>query len=153
MNLIQKCIKTPFQNADPPSFRKCIISFFFKLQKLLSPAFHSQVLGRNSHKTLALHFKYFSCFTPWLSFPELKELRCWRVHRSRILSCKMLPGQIFGWLYNRVFQNFGKYGNQSFLGRTFRRDRRKTLRIAKKLRFLLWPGLQRRPGRGQFHWG
>ena len=43
----------------------------------------------------------------------------------------------------RVFQNFWGYG--SFLRRTFCPDRRETLRIAKKLRFLLWPGLQRWP--------
>ena len=56
-------------------------------------------------------------------------------------------------MYIRVFQNFWNTGNQSFLSTTFAPDRRETLRFAKKLRFLLWPGVQRRPGRGQFHWG
>ena len=58
-----------------------------------------------------------------------------------ILCLKLLHETIL----NRVFQNFGGYGNQSFLRGTFRPDRRETLRIAKKLRFLLWLGLQRWP--------
>ena len=43
--------------------------------------------------------------------------------------------------YIRVFQNFWKNGNQRFLGTTFAPGRRETLRFAKKLRFLLSPGL------------
>ena len=45
--------------------------------------------------------------------------------------------------YIRVFQNFWGNGNQRFLGTTFAPGRRETLRFAKKLRFLLSPGLQR----------
>ena len=56
-------------------------------------------------------------------------------------------------MWNRVFQIFWGYGNRRFLGTTFAPDRRETLRTAKKLRFLLSPGLQRWPGRGQLHWG
>ena len=43
----------------------------------------------------------------------------------------------------RVFQNFWGNGTQSFLSATFDPDRGETLRLAKKLRFLLSPGLQR----------
>ena len=43
----------------------------------------------------------------------------------------------------RVFQNFWGNGNQRFLSTTFAPDRRETLRFAKRLRFLLSPGLQR----------
>ena len=43
----------------------------------------------------------------------------------------------------RVFHNFRGNGNQSFLSTTFAPDRRETLRFAKRLRFLLSPGLQR----------
>ena len=46
-------------------------------------------------------------------------------------------------MYIRVFQNFWGNGNQRFLSTTFAPDRRETLRFAKKLRFLLSPGLQR----------
>ena len=46
----------------------------------------------------------------------------------------------------RVFQNFWGNGNQRFLSTTLAPDRRETLRFAKKLRFLLSPGLQRRLG-------
>ena len=42
---------------------------------------------------------------------------------------------------NRVFQNFWGNGNQRFLGTTFAPGRRETLRFAKKLHFLLSPGL------------
>ena len=43
----------------------------------------------------------------------------------------------------RVFQNFWGNGSQRFLSTTFAPDCRETLRFAKKLRFLLSPGLQR----------
>ena len=42
---------------------------------------------------------------------------------------------------NRVFQNFWGNGNQRFLSTTFAPGCRETLRFAKKLRFLLSPGL------------
>ena len=48
-------------------------------------------------------------------------------------------------MLTRVFQNFWGNGNQSFLSTTFAPDCRETLRIAKNLRFLSWPGLQRWP--------
>ena len=46
-----------------------------------------------------------------------------------------------GSVSTRVFQNFWGNGNQRFLGTTFAPGRRETLRFAKKLRFLLSPGL------------
>ena len=69
---------------------------------------------------------------------KIDETDCkWSQTFQIFISIKMLI------VHSRVFQNFWENGNQRFLGTSFAPGRRKTLRFAKKLRFLLSPGLQR----------
>ena len=120
-----------------------------------------------SHNNLPALHTYLDKIFPWFSSLVLKEGTCLKVvkqgyhpeiagvmskdgetmHFEEVCHIIIFPYKerntkiSLGAVYIRAFQNFWGNGNQRFLGTTFAPGRRETLRFAKKLRFLLSPGL------------